>query len=166
MKRNNLFFGLLFTLILLLAMSSNGAADTSVSGIIDSDTTWTLANSPYIVTGNVLVNEGVTLTIEPGVEVKFDSGNSLQLNGELVAQGISDNLIIFTSNQPSPAAGDWGYIDFGNETVDASYDGGGNYSSGTILEYVKVLYGGGSGALGAVVITNSAIYINNLTFKD
>jgi len=39
---------------------------TEVSGVITSDTTWNLADSPYIVKGDVTVNPGVTLTIEPG----------------------------------------------------------------------------------------------------
>jgi hypothetical protein len=38
--------------------------DTQVTGIISSDTTWTEANSPYNLTGNVLVNNGVTLAIQ------------------------------------------------------------------------------------------------------
>jgi hypothetical protein len=33
-------------------------ADTNVSGVIAADATWTEANSPYILAGNVLVNNG------------------------------------------------------------------------------------------------------------
>lgn len=40
---------------------------TEVSGKITSDTTWKKENSPYLVTGNILVNEGITLTIEEGL---------------------------------------------------------------------------------------------------
>ena len=36
------------------------------SGVISSDATWTQANSPYSLTGNVLVDTGVTLTIQAG----------------------------------------------------------------------------------------------------
>ena len=50
---------------------------TNVSGVISSNTTWSLANSPYLVTGNVLVNEGVTLSIEPGVIVKIEAARSI-----------------------------------------------------------------------------------------
>ena len=39
-----------------------------VSGAISSNQTWTLAGSPFTVTGSVLVSEGVTLTIEAGVD--------------------------------------------------------------------------------------------------
>jgi len=46
------------------------AAATNVSGTISTNTTWTAANSPYVMTGNVTVNAGVTLTIEPGVTVQ------------------------------------------------------------------------------------------------
>ena len=42
-------------------------AGTDVFGLIWKNTTWTLENSPYCVTQNIIVLEGVTLTIEPGV---------------------------------------------------------------------------------------------------
>jgi len=42
---------------------------TDVSGVISSNTTWGALSSPYIVTGNILLNEGLTLTIEAGVTV-------------------------------------------------------------------------------------------------
>lgn len=58
-------------------LSSDCRADTNVSGMISTDTTWTLTKSPYIVTGNILVSNGAALTIEPGVTVKVNSGKSL-----------------------------------------------------------------------------------------
>lgn len=139
-------------------------AQTNVGGIISNNTTWDVLASPYIVTSNVLINSGVILTIEEGVTVKFNTGKSLQNKGTIIARGTSSNRIIFTSNQVTPTPGDWGGIDFSNETVDASYDINGRYSSGTILEYADILYGG-SGVISAVKITNSAIYINNVTVK-
>ena len=63
------------------------ALATDVSGTLSSDTTWSASGSPYVATGSVLVSEGVKLTVEAGVEVKFSSGTSLQVFGELVAQG-------------------------------------------------------------------------------
>lgn len=61
-------------------------ASTDVTGIISSDTTWTKANSPYSLTGPMLVSEGVTLTIEPGVTVNFNE-YYIKVNGTLVARG-------------------------------------------------------------------------------
>ncbi|MDI6642274.1 MAG: hypothetical protein QME68_08215, partial [Elusimicrobiota bacterium] len=79
---------------------------------IAENTTWTLINSPYIVDGEVRVLPGVTLTIEPGVEVMFKEGASINIYGTLKAEGEEGNLIIFTSNKMSPAPGDWGCISF------------------------------------------------------
>ena len=97
-------------LTVLFIILTYGYGQTNVSGVISSNTTWTLANSPYVVTGNILVSEGVTLTIEPGVVVKFDSEKVMQIRGELIAQGTSDSKITFTSNASSPAANDWANI--------------------------------------------------------
>ena len=53
------------------------ALATDVSGTLSSDTVWSASGSPYVVTGTVLVSEGVKLTVEAGVEVKFSSGTGL-----------------------------------------------------------------------------------------
>lgn len=42
---------------------------TPVSGVISENATWTKYGSPYQLTGHIIVYEGVTLTIEPGVEI-------------------------------------------------------------------------------------------------
>ena len=96
----------LLIICFFLAAMLNGFA-TNVSGTISSNTVWTLANSPYVVTGNVILDSGYTLTIQPGVIVKFDSLKCLQVGGTLTAIGTSGSPITFTSNQPNPAPGDW-----------------------------------------------------------
>ena len=65
---------------------------TLVSGVIGSNTTWTKANSPYTLTGNVFVNVGISLTIQPGAAVNFGTYN-LYVNGTLVAKGTIDDKI-------------------------------------------------------------------------
>ena len=144
----------LIGLSLLLAFLSISpvSAATPVSGTIGEDTTWAWADSPYTVTGNVTVASGATLTIEPGVTVKFDSGKSLIVEGTLVAQGTSSDEITFTSSAASPAAGDWGYIKFTGSSVPASFDGNGDYSSGSIMEYCTAEYGD---ALFALIVGTS-----------
>ncbi len=135
---------LLFTPLLSTASGSVRAAPayTEVGGPIISNTTWTLANSPYIVIANVEVWQGVTLTIQPGVVVKFDKDKLLQVNGTLIARGTVVSPITFTSNQASPARGDWKNIKFTDSSVDATFDGAGQYTGGSILEYCVVEYGG------------------------
>ena len=114
------------------AATPNSTGPTYLSGSVLSNTTWTLSGSPYIVTDSITVVSGVTLTIEPGVIVKFDSDFSLIINGTLNAQGTSASPITFTSNAASPAPGDWKGIYFNNYVDDAT----------TFLEHCVVEYGG------------------------
>ena len=130
-------------IILIGILSVIVGQPTEVSGIISSNTTWSAASSPYIVTSGVLVNEGVTLTIQPGTEVRFDEGVSLLVNGELIAQGTDGDEIIFTSNQFNPAAGDWGSLLFHDSSQDAVFNEDGTYFSGSIIEHCIIEYGNG-----------------------
>jgi hypothetical protein len=160
---------LLFILgMLTIGLTNNHLnAQTTVSGIISANTTWAASGNPYNVTGNVMVNTGVTLTIEPGVIVKFDKLKSFQINGELIARGTTNNNITFTSSSTSPAAGDWGYIFFSDVSTDAVFDAQGNYLSGSILEYCIVEYAGsGTNSLGAVQLTSSYPFINYCTIRN
>jgi hypothetical protein len=70
------------------------SAATSVSGIISSDASWTKTNSPYSLTGNVLVSNGVTLTIEAGATVNLN-GYYIMVNGTLQARGTSIEKVTF-----------------------------------------------------------------------
>src|SRR5258705_9728710 len=68
----------IFLLILLFTSRTVvSIAQTNVSGFISTNTTWNLAGSPYIVIGNVLVSYGYTLTVEPGVVVKFNNDKAI-----------------------------------------------------------------------------------------
>ena len=145
--------------------SANGVTGTTyVEGNITVDTTWTAAGSPYIVTGNILVENGAILTIEPGVIVKFNSAKAIQVDGQLVARGTETDPILFTSNHPSPTAGDWAGIWFTDSSIDASYDEAGNYLSGTVMQYCTIKYGGGSSP--ALKIESASPFIDNCVIKN
>jgi parallel beta-helix repeat protein len=69
-------------------------AATTVSGIITNDTTWTKNGGPYTLTGNTLIEEGVTLTIEAGATVDLND-YYIMVTGILTAKGASDDNIYF-----------------------------------------------------------------------
>ncbi|MBP7809899.1 MAG: T9SS type A sorting domain-containing protein [Bacteroidia bacterium] len=99
---------LILLLFFISSLTSN--AQTAVSGSILSNTVWPLSGSPYIVSGNLVVFSGFTLTIDPGVTVKFNSGASLEIRGALSAIGTKVDSITFTSNSLTPTKGSWGGI--------------------------------------------------------
>ena len=74
---------------------------------------WLLANSPYIIDENYVVFPNETLTIEPGVEVRFASGVKLEVRGTLIAKGTLTDTITFTSNSGT-TKGSWYGIDIKN----------------------------------------------------
>ena len=77
-------------------MSVLGEVGTSVGGILWDNATWTLANSPYIITSTVQIPENVTLTIEPGVAVSTQIDDDMfLLHGIIVAKGTVDEKIVF-----------------------------------------------------------------------
>jgi parallel beta-helix repeat protein len=141
MSKSKLILTLTLAAAIVILSTPNAQADTEVGGPITSDTTWTAANSPYIVTEDVEVVEGVTLTVEPGVTVKFDSEKKLAVNGDLIAKGVEGNPITFTSNQTRPAPGDWATIQF-SRAATTTMDAEGNYVSGSVLQYCVVEYAG------------------------
>src|SRR5688572_11255582 len=92
-------------LLFLLTLPRFAAADTLVSGTLSANTTWTLAQSPIVVTATVHVPAGVTLTIEPGVVVRFEAAQGLQVYGTLVARGTPGARIRLTSTQATITPG-------------------------------------------------------------
>jgi hypothetical protein len=95
--------GLLLVVIVggcLFPLESVGSvkASTSFNGLINRDTTWTKANSPYQLTSNVAVATGVTLTIEPGVTVNFKD-LYIRVNGTLICRGTSQDKITLNGGE-------------------------------------------------------------------
>jgi parallel beta-helix repeat protein len=85
---------------------------TYVEGPITQDTYWTLTDSPFVLSKDVVINPGASLTIEPGVEVRFGGYFSIIVEGRLYAVGTLNNKIVFTSNKDQPTAGDWVTLNF------------------------------------------------------
>jgi len=77
MKHHFSRFLFAMSIMLFLFSPSHVYADTNASGDITSDTTWSVADSPYVVTGTIYVHNSARLTIAPGVTVRFDANTAL-----------------------------------------------------------------------------------------
>jgi hypothetical protein len=126
-------------------------ACTVVSGTLATSTRWTAAFSPYCVNANVVVPPGITLTIDPGVVVRFAVGETLRVEGALVAQGTASSRIRMTCQGPAPAdpvpgnsgyAGCWGNLVFTATSAAGTVDAAGNYLAGSVLRFVDLEQGG------------------------
>lgn len=107
--------------------------DVNIAG----DYIWTKQSAPYIVEGTIRIGapgNGVKLTIEPGIRMQFMVNAQLQVaysadhTASLMANGTSENPIIFTSNSPAPSKGDWDGFNY--------YEGAYNCSiSNSVISY-------------------------------
>ena len=84
------FAGCLF----LVTVSNIADAYIEKSGNVSGET-WVAET--YLITGNLTVNKGTTLTIEAGAVVKFQPGLQLKVYGTLDVNGVDGNNVAITS---------------------------------------------------------------------
>lgn len=125
----------------------NGVA---ISGVIDHDMTWT-ADKYWIIQNNVLIPEGVTVTVEPGTQIQFWSADPanpyaatqdvyIQVEGRFIAEGTENKPIemfpgkgyenrrvIITGNTNH-------YCEYDKELLDSNYT-----KSYSLLKYVNII---------------------------
>ncbi|HTA82592.1 MAG TPA: T9SS type A sorting domain-containing protein [Bacteroidia bacterium] len=167
---------ILLSCLMLFLSTTISLASTNVKGGIYSNTTWTKANSPYIITDTVVVFPGVVLTIEPGVTVKFVDNQELEIRqGQLIANGTSTDSITFTSNSTTPTPGIYAgvYLNGGSSESQFRYfnllysnNGLQNNTTGNgfIIKECKIQYninGIFGGGLGNHSVLDSCIIKNN-----
>jgi hypothetical protein len=90
------------------------------AGNIKTDTTWKRTGGPVNIYGDVAIENGATLTIEAGVEVRFfdvkgtggyeDGAELVVHKGTLVAEGKTGLPVKFTSANGVKKMGDWGAV--------------------------------------------------------
>jgi hypothetical protein len=97
-------------IILILLMPCIVKAQTNVVSDITINTVWDISGSPYIIMNSISVQDGVSLSIDPGVEIKFNGLYSLSVLGEISAIGTLADSIIMTSNLENPNPLDWDRI--------------------------------------------------------
>jgi parallel beta-helix repeat protein len=118
---SSLIISLIFVTTLLYAQ-------TNVNGNVSG--TWTLTNSPYIATNNLVLQPTDTLIIEPGVDVKFDGNYRFDIFGTFLAVGTESDSITFTRNGST----NWMSLNFADDADDNS-----------LLQYCIIEYGSESG---------------------
>jgi hypothetical protein len=124
-------------------VTANSFVEGAVSG------TWILDHSPYIVTGDISIPTGQTLTIEPGVDILFDGLYKFYVYGQLNATGTEENIITFSRYQP---IGEWLGIDF----IDTEQE---NRLEYCLVEYVASFRG-------AIYCDNSSPLFINSTISN
>lgn len=128
-----------------------GIFGEGVSGSISSNTTWSSEN--IIVTGDITINNGVTLNIDPGVNVLFLGPYSISVEGTIIADGTASEQILFSSGYD----GEWSGIKFDdtdNSNITSEFD-------------YCIFEDGSSGAGGAIyVYIYDGVSINNSIFRD
>ncbi|NCC37686.1 MAG: hypothetical protein EOM24_37610, partial [Chloroflexia bacterium] len=143
------------------------AQQCDISGIIASDRTLgATAEScdTYNFTGGVIVNQGVTLTIEPGTTLRLGANLALTVRGTLIAQGSASSPILFTTL----TGNNWGFIYFAATSVPGSFDADGAYTGGSILQHVIIERAGSTTVSnnGALRAENGVPYLDHLTVRD
>jgi parallel beta-helix repeat protein len=141
----------------LLCIPVKAVSQITVSDDITENTTWSAADSPVTVSQTITVQSGAVLTIEPGVTVLMGAGNSIFVEGALVAAGTEADKITFTSASGTPSPGDWGSIEFRNTA-----------NAGSEVDHLIVEYGAGGERTGMIFYTTGAFGVNisNSLFRN
>lgn len=180
MKTNKFLLGLFTVAILFVGCASDDTADVIINqgdgggspvnpsdlvigGTLTTDLTLS-TGVEYDLTSALIVPEGITLTIEPGVVVRASTGSDVYVailqGGVINAEGTSSNPIVFTSNSSTPNPGDWGGLIVlgrapinsvvGGDATSTSEIGGLPYGGSIadddsgIIRYLRIEFSGGA----------------------
>lgn len=189
MKTNNLLLSLAIVATLFVSCEADDTADivindnsqdnstvinnegggTSNDGVIEIGGTKTAdftleIGKEYVLTEALIMTDGTMLTIPAGVVIKANTGAgnyiAIAQGAKIMAEGTSTDPIVLTSNESTPAAGDWGGLIIlgkapinsvvGGDATSSSEIGGLPYggsdaadNSGNI-RYLRVEYSGGA----------------------
>lgn len=110
-------------LIIMGVVPSAATAATQVPSRISTSTTWEASASPYIVSSapRTSIAPGATLTIDPGVVVKFETGAALDVYGAIRAQGTRCRSIVFEPTGPITESESWGSLQLLNPSVASTF---------------------------------------------
>ena len=89
MKKIIIIFSL--SLITTFSLADTHIPAGNVNGV------WTFPNSPYIIDGEISIQQGDELTIEPGIQVIFSGHYKFNVYGRILAEGTANDTIVFTA---------------------------------------------------------------------
>ena len=150
MNKERKFFTIMAFMFFLTFGYSQNCFSRDVGGVVSGNVQW---SGDIHVIEDVTVSSGSMLTILPGTTVRFSAGREIffLVQGRLIAEGLKNNMILFTSDANSPSPGDWDLICFDMPSGDSS------------IKYCVVEYGvdsintSGDESDSAVIIQNSII---------
>ncbi len=160
------------TVALAAALSNPGSATL----YINENATWTMIESPYEFTEEVVIGFGATLTIEAGAELRFGRtdpgergglpGPHLRVEGTLVVLGEDGSPVRFLGLDDT--TDDWGGIVFSPDAVSAQLDENGDYVDGSILRHAEIRHAGDTGLFleGASPLVESVTFVANAALYD
>jgi predicted outer membrane repeat protein len=125
----------------------------SVSGF------WSVANSPYIIQGSIMIPNGQTLNIQAGTSLIFQGSHQLFVQGRLLAEGGVNDSITFTAADTTYG---WRGIRFDNTAMT---------NDTSRISYCRILYGRNlsyqsNGNGGGMYVNNfSKIIVKNSSFR-
>lgn len=82
---------------MITAPAAMATPGTFTGGVVSTDTTLTLADSPYVISSTIQVMEGVTLTVEPGVSIRGPYSTLFRVFGNLNLVGTQNSPILLES---------------------------------------------------------------------
>jgi hypothetical protein len=119
-------------------------------GSLADNTIWSPQEGPYIITGELNIPSGVSLTILPGTSIFFDPDAKMTIDGRLIAEGSQYELIRFTRTPGTN--GTWGGLQFADTMQN-------NRISYAVIEY-------GRNDNGMVGLENSKLLLDHVTFDN
>ncbi len=150
----------------------------SIGGTLSvDDLHWVKENNPYVVTSDLVIPEGRTLVIDPGVDVLFDGNYSILIRGTLSAVGTENDPIVFRSTRDymtteyddesySGYNGNWGGISAGTNSFSVNTD---NYdfelNYGSEMSYCN-LQDISTGIRGNIYVSNCIVISDRYAIGD
>ncbi len=104
---------------------------TELSGTLSGNTFLTKGHSPYVISSDILIPAGSTLSVEPGTVLRFNEDCSLICLGNLQVEGSPGDSVVFCANMENKP---WGGIMLAGGEADFAYtvfSGSDGFSTGS-----------------------------------